>query len=85
MPLTANARIEYGQFDSLDAQDLQRRVSWFTWVLLLFFARRLNRELFSPVLNRARERGVITSRQLHELHHQFDPTQRGVVGRIYGV
>lgn len=81
MPLTASNLLP--EFDVHDSKDIQGRMSWFTALLLRLFARRLNRDLFFPVLGRAHERGIITSRQLHSLHSQFDPTQRGVVGRIY--
>lgn len=70
-------------FDVHDVKDMQRGVSWLTGLLLRLFARRLNREVFYPVLARAHERRIITSRELHSLHSQFDPTQRGLVGRIY--
>lgn len=67
-------------FDPFDALDITRRMPLFTRILLWFFGRRLNRDLFSPVLCRAHERQEISSRQLHALAHHFDPTQRGTVG-----
>jgi hypothetical protein len=68
-------------FHPADARDLVERMPWLTRLVLRCFGRRLNRDLFSPVLNRAYERRVISSQQLHELHRHFDPTQRGTVGR----
>jgi hypothetical protein len=63
-------------------RDIARRMPMLTRVVLLLFARRLNRDVFYPVLARAKERGVIDSRQWHELHADFDPTQRGAVGLV---
>lgn len=62
--------------------DVVSRASWVTRLLLRTFARRLNREVFSPTLNRLHETGRIDSRVLHEAHRHFDPTQDGVVGRL---
>ncbi len=69
-------------FDPLDATDLVQRMPMLTRVLLKVFRRRLNRDLFSPLLCRAYERSEITSHQLHALHHHFDPTQTGVIGKV---
>lgn len=65
-----------------DAKDIVRRMSLITRWLLWLFRRRLNRELFSPLLNRAYERRVISSEQLHALHHHCDWTQNGVMGSL---
>jgi hypothetical protein len=66
----------------LHARDINSRMSLLTKLLLRVVARRLNRELFAPVILRACERGVINSYQMHELCADFDPTQRGVVGFV---
>lgn len=71
-------------FDRLHSRDVVSRIPWFTRLVIRLFARRLNRALFSPVLTRAYEQGIINSEQLHELHSQFDPTQSGVVGLASG-
>jgi hypothetical protein len=67
--------------DELHTRDLVHRIPLFTRLILRLFRRRLNRDVFYPVLGRAYETGAIDWRQLHELHHHFDPTQHGVVGR----
>jgi len=69
-------------FEDRDAVDLKNRMRPLTRVVLRVFGRRLNRDLFYPVLGRAYERGVINSHQLHALHHHFDPTQSGAVGQV---
>lgn len=69
-------------FDALDVRDLVERTPLMTRILVRVFRRRLNRDVFSPLVNRAYERGVISSHQLHVIHHQMDPTQRGFVGQL---
>lgn len=64
------------------AQDIVARMPLFTRVLLRIFARRLNRDVFFPIVARAHERGVIQSYQLHEILADFDPTQKSVVGFV---
>lgn len=64
--------------------DLAARCSFGTRVLLCMFGRRLNREVFSPVVNRAYQRGVINSKAMHDLCADFDPTQPGTVGLASG-
>jgi hypothetical protein len=80
----ANAVMEKRQmkFDRWHAKDIASKMPWFTRLLLRLFARRLNRGLFSPLLNRAYSLGYINSEQLHVLHSQLDPTQDGVVGLV---
>lgn len=62
------------------SRDFAKHISWLTRLLLRVFARRLNREVFNPIIARAHERGIINSHQLHELLVDFDPTQQGAVG-----
>ena len=71
------------EFDKLDAPQMAQTTSRMTRWIIRLFGRRLNREIFSRVCNRAYERGVINSHQLHEIHHQFDPTQDGLIGFLY--
>lgn len=72
----------HNPYHDLDANDIVQRMSFWTRAVLWAFGARLNRELFYPVLGRCHERGMINSRVLHCVHHHFDPTQNGVVGRI---
>lgn len=70
-------------FHEFDASDIVDKMPMFTQILLWVFGRRLNSGLFSPVILRAHERGLINSNQMHSLLAQFDPTQhKGVVGMI---
>jgi hypothetical protein len=64
------------------SRDIATRMPRVTRFLLWLFARRLNRDVFYPVVARAHERGVINSYQLHEVLADFDPTQRGAVGFV---
>lgn len=64
--------------------DLAGRMPFSTRILLALFGRRLNRDVFSPIVNRAYSRGAINSKALHEIARDFDPTQPGAVGLASG-
>lgn len=55
--------------------------NWWNRLVLRMTARRWNC-LVSRVLCRAYEHGLLNSEQLHLLAKEFDPTQRGTVGRL---
>jgi hypothetical protein len=55
--------------------------AWIDGWILRLTARRWNR-LIARVLCRAYSDRVITSKQLHILTREFDPTQDGTVGRL---
>lgn len=71
-------------FHPLDATDIPAKMPRVTRIVLRLFGRRLNRDVFAPLLGRAHERQEISSRQLHVLAAQFDPTQGGVMGIATG-
>ena len=58
-----------------------REVSMFERLMIWLTVRRWNR-LISSTLCQMHEVGVIDSHQMHLLAHEFDPTQRGRVGRL---